>query len=357
VNVFGQGSDAATAQRTTMGRMIVTGTADGLHEIGLDGAVQRQTLPGTQVRQVSGDWAIADDVVVSLESGKAVDLPGGLVPRCLLADAGGTCLVGTSEARLFEVGQAGQGQPRAIQSFDLIPRRMEWSTPWGGAPDTRSIARSPDGGLLVNVHVGGVWRTEPRNQPRPGQQGQQGQGQGNGGQAPVQRQRQGQGPGVASGGSGWLEAVEASHDVHQVVSDGETVAVATGDGVGISRDGGATFSFTTAGLHAPYCRAVALSEGFVLVSASTGPGTTQACIYRRAVEAEGHPFLPLGEAGAGKLPRLFKQNIDTFELAAAGELVAVATPAGELFLSEDAGESWRRLNDALPGIRCVDFRI
>jgi hypothetical protein len=141
------------------------------------------------------------------------------------------------------------------------------------------------------------------------------------------------------------------------VSDGETVAVATGNGVGISRDGGTTWSWSTTGLHAPYCRAVALSEGFVLVSASTGPGTTQACIYRRAVEAQGHPFQPVGEVGAGKMPRLFKQNIDTFELAAAGELVAVATPAGELFLSEDSGESWRRLSDALPGVCCVDFRI
>lgn len=300
-----------------MGHMIVTGTADGLHEIGLDGAVHRQSLPGTQVRQVSGDWAIADDAVVSLESGKAVDLPGGLVPRCLLGDAGGTCLVGTSEARLFQVGQ---GQPRSVGSFDYIPRRIEWSTPWGGAPDTRSIARGPDGGLLVNVHVGGVWRTNPE-------------------------------------GDGWVESVEASRDVHQVVSDGETVAVAAGNGVGLSFDGGTTWSWTTSGLHAPYCRAIALSEGFVLVSASTGPGTTQACIYRRAVDAPGRPFQPLGEAGAGKLPRLFKQNIDTFELAAAGELVAVVTPSGELFASEDSGESWRRLSDALPGVRCVDFRI
>src|SRR5262245_24688259 len=142
-----------------MGHMIVTGTADGLHEIGLDGAVQRQSLPGTQVRQVSGEWAIADDAAVSLERGKGGDLAGGLGPRCLRGGAGGTCLVGASEARLFQVG--GPGQPRVVDSFDYIPRRIEWSTPWGGAPDTRSIARGPDGGLLVNVHVGGVWRTNP----------------------------------------------------------------------------------------------------------------------------------------------------------------------------------------------------
>src|SRR4029450_2251545 len=92
----GRGFDAAAGPATTMGNMIVTGTADGLFEIGLDGAIRRQALPGTEVRAVSGDWATADDRVLSLADGKTVDLPPGLLPHCLLGVAGGGCLVGTS---------------------------------------------------------------------------------------------------------------------------------------------------------------------------------------------------------------------------------------------------------------------
>jgi hypothetical protein len=295
-----------------MGNMIVTGTADGLFEIGLDGAIRRQALPGTQVRAVSGDWAIADDRMVSLADGRPVDLPDGLEPQCLLGLAGGGCLVGTSRARLFEVGQS---EVRPVESFDAIPQRPQWSTPWGGPPDTRSMAALPDG-LLVNVHVGGVWRSSP---------------------------------------DGWTEMVAAGHDVHQVVAQETTVVAAGGDGVGVSLDGGATWRWSADGLHAPYCRAAAIADGFVLVAASTGPATTHAGIYRRPLGAADKPFEPCGDSSPQGLPAGFKRNIDTFELVAAGELVAVATPTSELYLSEDSGEHWSRINDTLPGISCVAF--
>jgi hypothetical protein len=295
-----------------MGNMIVTGTADGLFEIGLDGAIRRQALPGTEVRAVSGDWAIADDRVVSLADGKTVDLPPGLLPHCLLGVAGGGCLVGTSGARLFEVGQ---GEARAVDSFDAIPQRHAWSTPWGGPPDTRSMAALADG-LLVNVHVGGVWRSSPE---------------------------------------GWSELVAAGHDVHQIVADDTTVVAAGGDGVGVSLDGGATWRWSAEGLHAPYCRAATIADGFVLVAASTGPATTHASVYRRPLDASGKPFEPCGGSNPLGLPAGFKRNIDTFQLASAGELVAVATPTSELYLSDDSGENWLRINDTLPGIHCVAF--
>ena len=295
-----------------MGNMIVTGTADGVFEIGLDGAIRRQALAGSEVRAVSGEWAIADDRLVSLADGRAVDLPDGLVPQCLLAGAGGNCLVGTSRARLFEVGG---GQTRVVTSFDEIPQRHEWSTPWGGPPDTRSLAPLSDG-LLVNVHVGGVWRGDAES---------------------------------------WAEVVPASHDVHQVVAHDKTVVAAGGDGVGVSLDGGVTWSWSADGLHAGYCRAVAIADGYVLVAASTGPATNHASVYRRPVDAPAKPFEPCGDSTPTGLPAGFKRNIDTFELAAAGEMVAVATPTSELYLSDDSGENWLRINDALPGIRCVGF--
>lgn len=291
--------------------MILTGTADGLYEISLDGDIMRHALAGTEVAAVSGDWAIADGTVKALADDRTLELPDGLVPQCLLSGPGGTCVIGTSSARLFETDTSGV---RPVESFDDIPQRKEWSTPWGGPPDTRSLALGPKG-LLVNVHVGGVWRSE---------------------------------------GSGWFEVVPADPDVHQVVAVDSAIAVAAGAGVGQSLDGGATWTWSIAGLHAPYCRAVTIAAGWLLASASDGPGAQRGAVYRRPIDQPDQPFVGCG--GNGGLPKFFPYNVDTFELAAAGDLVAVGTPSGELYLSDNAGETWRMLNDALPGVRCVEFR-
>lgn len=291
-----------------MGHMILTGTADGLYEIGLDGVIGNHTLAGTEVRAVSGDWAIADDKVVAVGSGEQVELPDDAIPRCLLAGAEGACLVGTSGARLFKIGK---GDLQAIESFDAIPSRHEWTTPWGGAPDTRSLAMGPNG-LLVNVHVGGVWRTN---------------------------------------GTGWVESVAADQDVHQVVAVDATIAVAAATGIGQSQDGGKSWAWTADGLHASYCRAVTVAEGWLLASASTGPGTNRGGVYRRPLDGSGKPFTPCGTDGS--LPRSFPYNVDTFELSASGPLVALGTPSGELYLSEDSGATWQLLAEALPGVRSV----
>lgn len=298
-----------------MGHMIVTGTADGLYEIDLEGVVQRKALPGKQISAVSGDWVIADDVLASLSDDRTVSLPDGLVPRSLLGEAGGTCIVGTSGARLFDVRPDG-AEP--IDSFDRIPTRQVWSTPWGGSPNVRSLARGT-AGLFVNVHVGGVWRSED----------------------------------AGNLDGGWVEVVGADVDVHQVIAVETTVVVATASGVGQTTDGGVNWTWSAQGLISPYSRAVAISDDWLLASASTGPGANNGSLYRRPRERPKQAFKTCG--GRGELPNRFPFNVNTFELAAAGELVALGTPGGELYLSEDGGESWRLLADALPGVRCVAF--
>lgn len=293
--------------------MIVVGTADGLVELAPDGQELRRTLSGTEVTAVSGDWAIADGRITSVRDGRAFTLPAGLGARCILGLGPGRALVGTSQARLLQVG--GPQGVLADSGFDAIPSRREWSTPWGGPPDVRSIAPGP-AGPIVGVHVGGVWRTE---------------------------------------GDRWVEAVPTDADNHQVVANGKLVAVAAGAGVGQSDDGGKTWEWRHDGLHAPYCRAAALADGWLLVSASTGPGSKQGALYRRPVDDPGRPFVRCGGDDPAGLPATFGRNIDTFELAAAGTLVALGTPEGDLYLSEDSGETWRRVTDRLPGVRCVSF--
>lgn len=289
------------------------GTADGLLDLALDGRELRRTLPGADVVAVDGDWAIADGWVMALESGTAIALEKGLVPRCVTAIEGGQALVGTSDARVVEVG--GPGEPRRDALFDAVPTRTSWTTPWGGPPDTRSLAVGP-AGTFAGVHVGGVWRRD---------------------------------------GGGWIEVVPAEADNHQVVTAGDRVAVAAAVGVGQSDDRGETWSWSDDGLHAPYCRAAAIAEGWLLATASTGPGTREGAVYRRPLDDAGAPFARCGSGDDGDLPASFPHNVDTFALAAAGPLVAVGTPTGGLYLSEDSGATWRAVPTALPGVRCVAF--
>jgi len=294
--------------------MLLVGTADGLLDLALDGTEERRTLSGNDVVAVSGDWAIAGGWVVALDSGTPVDLPEGLAPRCVTALDGGRALVGTSHAHLVEVG--GPEGPQVDVLFDAVPGRPTWTTPWGSPPATRSIAVAPTG-PFVGVHVGGVWRRSA---------------------------------------AGWVEVVPAEADDHQVVCADDLVAVAAGIGVGQSDDGGETWHWSDDGLHGRYSRAVAVADGWLLASASTGPATTEAAVYRRPLGDPQAPFARCGADGNGSgLPSSFAHNVDTCELAASGPLVAVGTPTGELYLSEDSCATWRTLLTALPGVHCLAF--
>ena len=202
-----------------------------------------------------------------------------------------------------------------VESFDRIETRDGWYTPWGAPPDTRSLAAGPDGTLLVNVHVGGVWR------------------------------------GTADGG--WTEVVDVDADTHQVVADAERgiVVAAAAIGFGRSVDGGVSWEWAADGLHATYCRAVAIAGDTTLVTASTGPGSRQGAVYRRPLHDDG----PFEKCGTG-LPEWFPFNLDTGQLAAAGDEVVLGTADGRVYRSADAGATWALVADDLPAVRTVSIR-
>jgi hypothetical protein len=224
----------------------------------------------------------------------------GLRALCEVKVDGGS-LVGTEKARLFFVPDG--GKPETVQSFDSIPTRDQWYTPWGGPPDVRSVTVTPAGTVLVNVHVGGVWRGR-------------------------------------LDGPTWDEVVAVDDDTHQVLaatSAPGVVVVAAAVGFGWSRDDGQTFKWTTAGLHATYCRAVAVAGDWVLVSASNGPFTKDGRLYRRLLAADGQePF----ERCINGLPDVMPSNIDTHQLVADGDTVTVHLEDGREFRSLDAGATW-----------------
>ena len=286
---------------------ILLGTANGLAR--LDGAPARdlEWLTKGDVRTIGGRWAIVDEAVVAVDEPDLV-IPVDPKPLCLAATAAGV-LVGTAEARLF-VLPPGARTAEPVRSFDQIPTRDQWYTPWGGPPDTRSIARTADGAALVNVHVGGVWHDR--------------------------------------GDDTWSEVIDVDADTHQVLAVDHRVVVAAAIGFGESDDNGNSFRFTTDGLHASYCRAVAIADGYVLVTASTGPFTKQGAVYRRPLDSDA----PFARCWAG-LPEWFEGNIDTFQLAAKGATVVIGTYDGQLFVSGDAGASWRLVADDLDRINAV----
>jgi len=126
--------------------VILVGTEHGVSE--LDGG---PLLTGHRVL-----WLDARSVLT--DGGDVVEIAPGGGTLTHVDDA--TCFartqrglfVGTARAHLVRDGDV-------VESFDAVPGRDDWYTPWGGPPDTRSIAEAADGTLHVNVHVGGIPRS------------------------------------------------------------------------------------------------------------------------------------------------------------------------------------------------------
>jgi hypothetical protein len=289
---------------------LVLGTQDGLWQDGeqvLDGhgVVALAVGPHGPLALVDGStiWRREDDgwrPHVTLPRGDAWCLAAGLE----------SLIVGTSEAHLLQVAD---GVAEPVVAFDEAPGREKWYTPWGAPPEVRSIATAADGTVYVNVHVGGIVRADASL-------------------------------------AGWEPTIDVDADVHHVLADGDRLFAATAYGLAVSPDRGSTWSFETGGLHARYSRAVAAGHGWLLMSASTGPRTDRAAVYRRPLAAVGgEPF----ERCRDGLPEWFTGNVDTGCLAADGRTAAFGTADGRVYVSEDAGESWREAASGLGRVTCL----
>jgi photosystem II stability/assembly factor-like uncharacterized protein len=148
----------------------------------------------------------------------------------------------------------------------------------------------------------------------------------------------------------WSPTIDVDADVHQVVADpvdATHVVAATALGLAESRDAGETWAFVTEDLHAPYARAVAIDGDRLFLSASTGPRGGRAAVYRREPGSEAF------QRCAGSLPEWFAGNVDSHCLAASGGSAVFGTEDGRVFLSEDAGDTWREAFEGSIRIRAV----
>ena len=282
---------------------LLVGTSAGLHKVD-DNSTE---LAGREVNALAGDLALVEGRAV-WRAGEWVGEPlEGPLATCVLPVDGGA-LVGTVEGHLVRL-PAGE----AVASFEDTPGRDAWYTPWGAPADVRSMAAGADGTIYVNVHVGGIVRS-------------------------------------TDGGDTWEPTLDIDLDVHQVIvaPDG-TVLAATARGLAQSTDGGDSWDLIDDGLAATYARAVAVAGETVLMSVSTGPDGHRAAIYRRSLHGGG----PFRRSSIG-LPGTFPGNVDTFCLVAEGDLAALGTFAGRVYLSDDAGGSWATVA-AGPPVICLSF--
>ncbi len=213
----------------------------------------------------------------------AVDAPGGII-------------VGTEGAHLLRHTPDGL---EPVRGFETVAGRDEWYTPWGGPPEVRSLACTPDNVLFANVHVGGIARS-------------------------------------GDGGRTWDPTVDIAHDVHQVRSvwgRDDLIVAASGVGLLVSEDAGINWRVHARGLHATYCRAVAVPDEAILVSASEGPRGHQSAVYRTNIHATER---------FERVTDWIDGNVDSHALDALGSDAAFGTPRGEVYESTDAGATWIR---------------
>jgi hypothetical protein len=294
------------------------GTEDGLFTLDDTPGLRDREVAGHSVTALNEGWAIFDgETVVYRTSGgwrqtltvraseRSLGVHGALVSWFDEAIVGwGGSLTRVFKKKRFE----------PIEGFEAVPGRDQWHAVGSRQPYVRSLTATADSVLLANVHVGGI----PRS---------------------------------TDGGATWQPTIDVDADVHQVRAHPERpelVLAAAAVGLCRSDDGGETWTVLTDGLHATYCRAVATAGDMMFVSASTGPFSEEAAVYRRPIEGDA----PMERCTDG-LPEWQTSNVDTACLATDGTRVAFGGADGTVYASEDAGRTWRVLADGLPAVTAV----
>ena len=276
-------------------------------------------VPVQNVSVVAGN-VYQDQVAVIVDYHEAWTFASGEWHRAVSTDIRLNCICWTSDKRLLvgtetaRLAWLSNGTLKFIDSFDTVPERTLWMTPWGGPPDVRSLAVSKDGTLYANIHVGWIVRSR-------------------------------------DGGKTWKNLRDGLEmDVHQVAghpSDPAIVFAATADGFYLSKDHGERFTRHNNGVPYHYERSCAcFSEKDVyLLSTSKGPQEhAQARVYRS--EDEGiHWNLVHG------LPDRISKNINTFQIIIVRDGNAlIIVEDTSIYETNDYGMNWEEVRSDYPNL-------
>ena len=292
------------------------------------------SLAGSGAQCLAVDPADADVVYAGLRAGGVrrsddggrtwVDchLPEPAVFSLAVSAADGAVYAGTEPSRLFRSDDRGETWTE-LDALLALPSRPTWSfppRPW--TSHVRWVAPSPhDAGLLlVGIELGGLMRS-------------------------------------TDAGASWHDhRPGAQPDVHSLAWHPrlpQRAYEAGGGGVAFSEDGGDTWRPADEGLDRRYAWSVAADPDDPdrwYVSVSTGPfaahggGDPQARIFRRLGNDGWRPL-------AGGLPEPLPAM--PYALVATRERVLAGLANGELWRSDDRGDTWRRCplaGDPLRGI-------
>jgi len=316
-------------------------TGDGiarLDERGGDWAVEL-SLRGSGAQCLAVDPNDADAVFAGLRTnGVQKTSDGGRTwTDCALPQPGvfslavgardGAVYAGTEPSALFRSGDGGRTW-RELEALLALPSRPTWRfppRPW--TSHVRWIAPSPHDGdlLLVGIELGGLMRS-------------------------------------TDGGATWEDhRPGAQRDVHSLAWHPRVAGrayEAGGGGAAFSEDAGETWRPADEGRDRHYTWSVAVDPGdpeLWYVSASTGPFAAhggrdpQARIFRRR---GGEPWHAL----AGGLPEPLPAM--PYALVAADGRLFAALADGQLWESDDHGDTWRACElrgDALPALNALAF--
>lgn len=213
-------------------------------------------------------------------------------------------LIGTQGAHLYEFNED-YGTAVRVVSFDKLPCRARWHTPWGGPPAVRSLAMSSDRcTIYADIHVGSIMRSDDAGESW----------------RPVN-------PGL-------------DEDVHQVatcLAAPAHVYANTANAVYVSKNRGHRWAHRSTGLHARYGRAIAVhpdDPDFLLASVSNGPHGGDGRLYRS--ENTGRHWIHVTNG----FPASREHNIDTFQIAFDRAGCAWAAADQFLYASSDRGQNW-----------------
>ena len=244
---------------------------------------RRAGVTVTGPTRVFGDAALgADGRVLWHGSDGWTELTSGPDLLCAV-DAPGGLLIGTEGAHLTRVSPTGLAR---IESFETTGGRDDWYTPWGGAPETRSLDAHRRQ-RAAREHP--CRRHPPLGRRRPDL-------------APDDRHRGRR----TSGPRGARTARPRAR------RRGRRLLPVRRRRLDLARR-------RPKGLHATYCRAVAIAGDAVLLSASEGPRGRKSALYRRGLGSSG-PF--------ERVTGWIEGNIDTHALDALGERVVFGTRGG-----------------------------
>jgi photosystem II stability/assembly factor-like uncharacterized protein len=324
--------------------LIYSATGDAVARVALDGAGAPEAelaLPEGGAVCVAADPAdprrlyvgtFDDGIYVSDDGGESWRAGGdGLEDRRVLAlsvsrshQANGTSVAyaGTEPSNLYRSEDAGRSW-QLVPALRELPSEPNWSFP--GRPWThhvRTIALSPSDPdwLLVGIELGGVMRS-------------------------------------LDGGRSWADHNAQAHsDAHRLLTHPlapERVYEVAGQGVALSEDRGESWGRFEQGLDRSYAWAGAIDPDdpelwYVAVSRSPftahGDGDGEA----RLMRSSGDGWTPVDDWGEG--PELRRMPYALATVPGRPRSLIAGLRGGTLLLTDDAGESWRRLEVELDDV-------